>query len=132
MQHAVYGDPASRDSIALVIALHAKGIEFEFVAETPALSLSLAVRAGRGGDGTRGVHSVDVAVPERDALSARDELPHELAAEAAGPAGDEPGSRGERALRSKGHHETDSAAAGEIATFTRRRQGLAIRGRSQR
>jgi len=26
MQHAVYGDPASRDSIALVIALAAKGI----------------------------------------------------------------------------------------------------------
>lgn len=47
MQHAVYGDPAARDSIALVTALAAKGIDFEFVAETPALSLALAVRAGR-------------------------------------------------------------------------------------
>jgi glutathione S-transferase len=47
MQHAVYGDPASRDSIALVTALAAKRIDFEFVPQTPALSLSLAVRAGR-------------------------------------------------------------------------------------
>jgi len=47
MRHAVYGDLSERDSIALVTALAAKGIDYELVAQTPALSLSLAMRAGR-------------------------------------------------------------------------------------
>lgn len=47
MRYAVYGDLAARDSIALVTALSAKRIGFDFVAETPALSLALAARAGR-------------------------------------------------------------------------------------
>lgn len=47
MGHAVYGDPAARDTIALVTALAAKGIDFERVDETPALALALAARAGR-------------------------------------------------------------------------------------
>lgn len=46
VRHAVYGDLVSRDSIALVAALGAKGIEFEFVAETPALAWTLASRSG--------------------------------------------------------------------------------------
>lgn len=45
-RHAVYGDLVSRDSIALVAALAAKGLEFEFVAETPALAWTLASRSG--------------------------------------------------------------------------------------
>jgi len=47
MRHAVYGDLSERDSIALVTALAAKGIDYELVPQTPALSLSLAMRAGR-------------------------------------------------------------------------------------
>ena len=47
MRHAVYGDLSARNSIALVTALAAKGIVFEFVAETPALSLALSMRAGQ-------------------------------------------------------------------------------------
>lgn len=47
MRHAVYGDASARDSIALVTALVAKGIDFELVAETPALAFALAARAGR-------------------------------------------------------------------------------------
>lgn len=46
-RHAIYGDLVSRESIALVLALDAMGLEFDFVAETPALSLALAARAGR-------------------------------------------------------------------------------------
>lgn len=46
-RHALYGDLVSRDAMALVIAIAAKGLELDFVAETPALSLALAARAGR-------------------------------------------------------------------------------------
>lgn len=47
MRYAVYGDLGSRDAIALVLGLDAMGLDFDFVAETPALSLALAARAGR-------------------------------------------------------------------------------------
>ncbi|MBY0400890.1 hypothetical protein K2X89_11380 [Myxococcota bacterium] len=47
MRHVIYGDIVSRESIALVLALGAMELEFDFVAETPALSLALASRAGR-------------------------------------------------------------------------------------
>ena len=46
-RYAVYGDLSERDTIALVTALSVKGIVFEFVAETPALSMALSMRAGR-------------------------------------------------------------------------------------
>lgn len=45
-RHAIYGDLVSRESIALVAALAAKGIDFDFVGESPALSLALATRSG--------------------------------------------------------------------------------------
>ncbi len=46
-RYAVYGDLGLRDSIALVTALSAKGIGFDFIEETPALTLALSARAGR-------------------------------------------------------------------------------------
>ncbi|MFO0691303.1 MAG: hypothetical protein U0900_21570 [Myxococcota bacterium] len=47
MRPAIYGDLVSRESITLVLAMGAMGLDFDFVAETPALSLALAARAGR-------------------------------------------------------------------------------------
>lgn len=46
-RYAVYGDRAARDTIALVTALSAKGIAFDFIEETAALRLALSARAGR-------------------------------------------------------------------------------------
>lgn len=47
MRYAVYGELVSRDAIALMLGLGGMGLDFDFVAETPALSLALASRAGR-------------------------------------------------------------------------------------
>lgn len=46
MRPAIYGDLVSRDALALVLGLGAMRIPFDFVAETPALSLVLATRSG--------------------------------------------------------------------------------------
>ena len=46
MRPAIYGDLVSRDALALVLALGAMRIPFDFVAETPALSLVLSTRSG--------------------------------------------------------------------------------------